>query len=209
MLSCFTIVVSFLVRKLDASQRFTTNQDVYVRSMSCLNSCRLSIAFRLRLRLKRYRMSPTRQSGTHSLSAQSQTASLFNDGLVNRQWRPVDLNDILGIRCGPRVIGQERQQSQRTFSRSILASEPMRVSRIRFTIHFSPSSRDRLSRSDRSLDKATIRSTLIKDRSTYDAPNIDSLVNAAICLTDQVSRIIQEFFPVFVQEEVVRDDSLR
>lgn len=67
------------------------------------------------------------------------------------------------IGCGGRLISMTfcdrysvklvvpLHQRSHTLPKSILASEPIRVSRMRFTTHFSPSSRDKLSRSERSL----------------------------------------------------------
>jgi len=91
------------------------------------------------------------------LGAEGQPACLLNHGLV--QWRrwAVDMDYVLftmrvmGIESSE--IAQGRRRRRRTFSRSIFASAPIRMSRIRFTIHFSPSSCERLSRAERSLSR--------------------------------------------------------
>src|SRR5277367_4514445 len=99
----------------------------------------------------------------------------------------------------------EKAMLLHTFSRSILASAPMRVSRMRLTIHFSPSSRERLRRSDRSLFKIPVRQCDHPNKTTI--PNINRLVNPAICLANQVPRIIQKFIPEFSHEKIVGDYS--
>lgn len=90
-----------------------------------------------------------RHGRAEGLAAESESAGLFDDRLVDGLRRLVNLNDILD----DTGVSSRRQWhgARRTFPRSILASAPMRVSRMRFTIHFSPSSRDRFKRSERSL----------------------------------------------------------
>jgi len=88
------------------------------------------------------------QSGTQCLCPECHPTCLLDDCLVHRQRWTIDFDDIL-------KKGLERPVEERrwihTFSRSILASAPIRVSRMRLTIHFSPSSFERLSLSDKSL----------------------------------------------------------
>jgi hypothetical protein len=52
------------------------------------------------------------------------------------------------------IMNEDRNMEMQTFAKSIFASAPMRVSRMRFTIHFSPSSRDRLRRSESALGES-------------------------------------------------------
>src|ERR1700722_5292474 len=66
----------------------------------------------------------------------------------------VDLDDVL------QPIEKDERRSTRilvTFSKSIIASAPIRVSRMSFTIHFSPSSQEMLSRSERWLGARSVR----------------------------------------------------
>ena len=90
---------------------------------------------------------------TKRLRSDTQSTGLFDDRLVYRQCRAVDLDDVL--REDDRLAGVSEKATKdggaRTFSRSILASAAIRVSRMRLTIHFSPSSGERLSRAERSL----------------------------------------------------------
>ena len=60
------------------------------------------------------------------------------------QWRSVN-------KWASWIVSDEQRRKGQTFSRSILASAPIRVSRIKLTIHFSPSSCERLRRSERFL----------------------------------------------------------
>jgi hypothetical protein len=131
-----------------------------------------------------------RRSGhgrSHSLRTERESAGLLDDGLIDRERGPVDLDNILRRQVS---IAQHegRAKDQYTFSRSILASAPIRVSRMRFTIHFSPSSLERFNLADRSLIHHQINQNNKKSR--RDSPNINPLMYPTICFADQIPRII-------------------
>lgn len=94
--------------------------------------------------------SPT-ERGTERLRPDAQPTGLLDDRLVYRQSRAVYLYDILHKICQSGKGRYERESGINAFSRSILASAAIRVSRMRLTIHFSPSSGVRLRRAERSL----------------------------------------------------------
>ena len=99
-------------------------------------------------------------------------------------------------------------QQKRTFSRSILASAPIRVSRMRLTIHFSPSSRERFSLSERSLEGRISFHDSSANRCHY-VRDVYALVYPAVRLGDEVPRVVHEVVAEVPEEEVVRDDRLR
>lgn len=94
-----------------------------------------------------------------------------------------------------------------TFSRSILASAPILVSRMRLTIHFSPSSCDRLRRFDRSLGiivnmTGVARGSKKKANSRY----VNLLMDSAVCLANEVTCIVQELIFEVSEEKVLRNN---
>src|SRR3984957_15485273 len=110
----------------------------------------------------------------------------------------VDLDDFL------EPIEKDERRSTRslvTFSKSIFASAPMRISRMRFTIHFSPSSRERLSRSERWLGARRVRQG--HRMNVGNTPDVYLLMNPAIRLTNQVPSIVQKLISKLVQEEIL------
>ena len=99
-----------------------------------------------------------------------------------------------------------------TFSRSILASVAIRVSRIRLTIHFSPSSGERLRRAERSL--SCEKSVSLSAQPSHcegrgNVRDVNSLMDATVRLADEVPSIVQEIVLELAQEEVIPDDTLR
>jgi hypothetical protein len=124
----------------------------------------------------------------------------------------VDLNDILrGDARLARMRGKTARDGEaHTFSRSILASAAIRVSRMRLTIHFSPSSGERLSRAERSLGEKSFSPTCTcTEWGRNDVRDVDPLVNATVRLADEVSCVIKELLPKLAQEKIVPDDALR
>jgi len=70
-----------------------------------------------------------------------------------------------------------------------------------FTIHFSPSSRERLSRSERWLGARSVRQGHRKN--VGNTPDVYLLMNPAIRLTNQVPNIVQKLISKLVQEEII------
>lgn len=92
------------------------------------------------------------EGGTERLRSDTQPTRLFDDRLVYWECGAVNLDDILQETVRPEATMATRENREIfTFSRSILASAAVRVSRMRLTIHFSPSSGERLRRAERSL----------------------------------------------------------
>ncbi|KIL57666.1 hypothetical protein M378DRAFT_375620 [Amanita muscaria Koide BX008] len=93
-------------------------------------------------------------------------------------------------------LERKRKVHYITFSRSILASAPIRVSLMRFTIHFSPSSRVKLRRSDKSLREISDQHISLR-QCRRDNPRYQS--------SDayQIPRIIQNVTLEFPQKESV------
>ena len=85
-------------------------------------------------------------------------------------------------------------------TKSILASD--RVSRIKLTIHFSPSSGDKFNRSDKSLPSQHF---IQKNEAVLD---IDNLMNSTISLCNQMPRTFDKLFGQTRQKEITFQHSL-
>lgn len=94
------------------------------------------------------------------LCAKRESTRLLDNRLVNGLRRAADLDDVLEEHIIHKLYNATMRNDlvTQTFSRSIFASAPMRVSRMRLTIHFSPSSLERFRRSDKSLEQKHERS---------------------------------------------------
>src|SRR3984957_13297899 len=75
---------------------------------------------------------------------------------------------------------------------------------MRFTIHFSPSLRERLSRSERWLGARRVRHGHRKN--VGNTPDVNLLMNPAIRLANQVASIVKKLVSELVQEEILPND---
>src|ERR1700722_17905299 len=73
-----------------------------------------------------------------------------------------------------------------------------------FTIHFSPSSRESLIRSERWLDARRVRQGYRKN--VGNTPDVYLLMNPAIRLANQIPSIVQKLVPKLGQEEILPND---
>ena len=104
------------------------------------------------------------------------------------------------------VTSSEGLRKKQTFSRSILASVLILVSRIKLRIHFSPSSCERLRRSERLLQVSTCHPTKKLMLSKNDLRNVNLLIYPAISLADQISK---KFVFEFAQKEIISNNFFR